>query len=74
MDVRGKSFCFTGTMSKPRCQVESEIRGMGGKVSHKVTGRTDFLVVGGCITGKSAKLADAQRLGVKVITAAELMA
>ena len=73
MRCAGKTFCFTGKMKWTRAKVESHVRSMGGKVSHKVTKSTDYLVTESR-THRSAKVADARRLGVKVVTAAEFFA
>ncbi len=72
MVIAGKSLCFTGSMKWGRREVERFARERGGKVSHKVTGKTDYLVMGA--TSDSAKLADALSMGVEVVSADEFFA
>lgn len=73
MDVLGKTLVFTGTMKKPRREVEKLARQMGCKVSHRVSRSTDYLVAG---SGgwESEKAKDARRLGVEVVSAAKFFA
>lgn len=63
--LAGKSFVLTGTLSSmTRDQAKARIQALGGKVTGSVSGKTDFVVAG---TDPGSKLADATRLGVKVL-------
>ena len=64
----GLSFCFTGTLSKPRKQFETLVTDNGGKIA-SIGKSLSYLVAG---ESAGSKLDDANRLGVKVITEQEL--
>jgi DNA ligase (NAD+) len=66
--LAGKTFVLTGTLSVPRETVAERIRAAGGKVAGSVSKKTDYVVAG---ENAGSKLADAQRLGVKVLSEAE---
>lgn len=66
--LAGKSFCVTGTLSRPREEIQDRIRALGGLVRDAVSGRLDYLVAG---EHAGSKLAKAQTLGVKVLAEAE---
>jgi DNA ligase (NAD+) len=66
--ITGKSFLITGTLSRPRADVEDEIRSKGGIVSSSVSKNLDYLIAG---EKAGSKLAKAQGLGVKVISETE---
>jgi DNA ligase (NAD+) len=66
--LAGKTFVLTGTLSVPREEVAERIRAAGGKVSGSVSKKTDYVVAG---ENAGSKLADAERLGVTVLTEAE---
>jgi DNA ligase (NAD+) len=66
----GKTFVVTGTLSKPRADVQKAIEAAGGKVAGSVSKKTTFLVAGED-TGKT-KLEAAQKNGVRVIDEATL--
>ena len=67
--LEGKTFCITGTLSRPRKEIALAIKASGGKVVSAVSGKLDYLV-----TGESAgsKLEKAQRLGVSILNESEL--
>lgn len=68
--LSGKSFVITGTMSRPRGELEAQIKAAGGKVSGTVSSKTTYLVAGENVgAGKSGK---AEALGVKVISEKDL--
>lgn len=67
--LAGKSFCLTGTISRPRKEVEADIKAAGGEIK-SVSKNLDFLVAG---AKAGSKLAKAEKLGIKIITEAELM-
>nr|MBA2540899.1 NAD-dependent DNA ligase LigA [Deltaproteobacteria bacterium] len=70
--LTGKVFVVTGTLTKPRAEVQKMIEAAGGKVAGSVTKKTHFLVAGDD-TGKT-KLDAATKNGVAVIDEAGLMA
>ena len=70
--LTGKVFVVTGTLSKERKQVESDIVAAGGKVSSSVSAKTTYVVVGK-EPGKS-KMDAAISKGVPMISESELNA
>ncbi|NVB79793.1 MAG: NAD-dependent DNA ligase LigA [Kofleriaceae bacterium] len=66
----GKTFVVTGTLSKPRADVQKMIEAAGGKVAGSVSKKTSYLVAG-AETGKT-KLEAAEKHGVTVIDEAGL--
>lgn len=69
--LSGLSFVLTGTLSRPRPEFAAEIQAAGGKVSSSVSSKTDYLVAG---EKAGSKLAKAEKLGVKVLDEAALLA
>ena len=67
--LSGQPFCITGTLSRPRKEVALSIKAEGGKVVSSVSGNLDYLVAG---ESAGSKLEKAGRLGVKVLTEAEI--
>jgi DNA ligase (NAD+) len=67
--LQGKTFVFTGTLSKPREEIAERIRQSGGKITESVSRKTSFLVLG---TEPGSKLKQARRLGVPEISEDEL--
>jgi len=65
----GQTFVLTGTLSEPRETVADRIRAAGGKVASSVSKKTSYVVAG---ENAGSKLEDARRLGVTVLTEAEL--
>ncbi len=68
--LAGLTFVVTGTLSKPRADVQKAIEAAGGKVAGSVSKKTTYLVAGED-TGKT-KLEAAQKNGVRVIDEATL--
>lgn len=67
-----KTFVITGTLpTLKRDEAKDLIQNHGGKVSDSVSAKTDYLLAG---EKAGSKLAKAEKLGVKVISEAELMA
>jgi DNA ligase (NAD+) len=63
--LAGLRFVVTGRLERfSRSEIEGRIKGLGGAVSANVNSKTDFLIAG---EDAGSKLADAQRLEVKVI-------
>lgn len=68
-DLQGKVFVFTGTIAGlTRAQAAEMVRVGGGIVRDSVSRQTDWVVAG---EGAGGKLAEARKLGVKVISAEE---
>ena len=59
----GKSFCITGSLSRPRKEIALAIKNAGGKVVGSVSGNLDILVAG---EKAGSKLAKAESLNVEV--------
>lgn len=62
--LKGKTFVLTGSLSKPRPEIEKEIVACGGKASASISSKTSFLVAG---EGGGGKRAKAEKLGVPII-------
>ncbi|MEO6772727.1 MAG: NAD-dependent DNA ligase LigA [Kofleriaceae bacterium] len=70
--LTGKTLVVTGTMTRPRADVQKSIEAAGGKVAGSVSKKTTYLVAG-ADTGKT-KLEAAEKHGVQVISEQELEA
>jgi DNA ligase (NAD+) len=69
--LSGKTFVLTGTLPHlKREEAAAKIEAAGGKISGSVSKKTDY-VVAGEVAG--SKLEKAQKLGVKIISEAELL-
>ncbi|WP_029952030.1 NAD-dependent DNA ligase LigA [Hippea sp. KM1] len=68
--IAGKSFVFTGTLSRPREYFKQLIEENGGIVRNSVSKNLDYLVVG---ENPGSKLKKAQEAGVSIINEEELM-
>jgi len=64
------SFVITGTLPKPRNEVEDFIESLGGHNTSSVSKNTSYLVAG---TDPGSKLRKAESLGVKIISYDELL-
>ena len=64
------SFVITGTLPKPRNEVEGLIESLGGHNTSSVSKNTSYLVAG---TEPGSKLRKAESLGVKIISYNELL-
>lgn len=68
----GKTFVITGTLpTLTRDAAKATIQTNGGKVSDSISAKTDYLVAG---EKAGSKLTKAEKLGVKIISEAELFA
>ena len=63
-----RTFVITGTLSKPRKELEDRIRLSGGEVSSSVGKKTDYLLAG---SDAGSKLEKARTLGVRVLSEEE---
>jgi DNA ligase (NAD+) len=66
----GLTFVITGTLPKPRNEVESIIESLGGHASSSISKSTDYLIAG---EEPGSKLRKAEALGVKRISYDELL-
>ncbi len=67
--LEGLTFVITGTLPKPRKEVEAMIEEHGGHAASSVSRSTDYLVVG---ESPGSKLEKAKKYGVKTISYEEL--
>jgi DNA ligase (NAD+) len=70
LPLKGLSFVITGTLPKPRKEVEDLIENNGGHPSSALSAKTDFLIVG---EEPGSKLKKASALGVRTISYPELL-
>lgn len=71
--LAGKSFCITGSHSRPRKDLERMIEDAGGRVVTGVSKEVDFLLIADPSSG-SSKAVKARRYGTRLIDEAELVA
>ena len=71
--LTGMTFVITGTLSKPRAEIEANIKALGGKVSGSVSAKTSYLVAAPGETG-TTKYQKAMQLNIPIISESELMA
>lgn len=69
--LAGAAFVITGTLSRPRQAVAESIGANGGRVVDSVSAKVAYLVYG---ESPGSKLEKARKLGVTVLTEAELLA
>jgi len=70
LPLEGLTFVITGTMPKPRKEIEDMIEANGGHVSSSVSRSTDYLLAG---DQPGSKLEKARSLGVAAISYADLV-
>ncbi|MDI6890423.1 MAG: NAD-dependent DNA ligase LigA [Thermodesulfovibrionales bacterium] len=70
LPLEGLTFVITGTLPRPRKEVEDMIESLGGHTSSLVSKGTDYLIVG---EDPGSKLRKAEALGVKRISCDELL-
>ena len=68
-ELASLSFVITGTLSKPRGEIQAWIESHGGNVSSSISKNTTYLVAG---DAAGSKLDKANALGVKVLNEVEL--
>ncbi|ELA46310.1 hypothetical protein VCUG_02198 [Vavraia culicis subsp. floridensis] len=71
MPIKDKRFVFTGELSKDREYFTNLVLMSGGKVTHQVSGLTNYLVVGE--DGGKVKMRKAEEIGCKIIGENEFM-
>jgi DNA ligase (NAD+) len=62
--LSGKTLVLTGTLSRPRDQIKTELQALGAKVTGSVSSKTDYLVAG---ADAGSKLGKAEKLGVEIL-------
>lgn len=67
----GMSFVITGTLSRPRAEIQKDIKNLGGSVGSAVSKNTDVLVTNDP-ESNSSKAKKARELGIKIWTELEL--
>lgn len=67
-NITDKTFVLTGTLTKPRGEVETLIESLGGKTSSSVSKNTDYVLAG---ESAGSKLDKARVLGVRIINEEE---
>lgn len=72
LNIHGKSFCMTGTLSRVRSEVIRIIEDNGGRVVAKVNGSTDYLLLGDKGIGTTKHTA-ALRYNTEIISEEDLM-
>ncbi|MBM4136802.1 MAG: NAD-dependent DNA ligase LigA [Nitrospira sp.] len=70
LPLEGLTFVITGTLSKPRDEVENLIESLGGHASSSVSKSTNYLIVG---EEPGSKLQKAKALGVKTLSYEDLL-
>jgi len=68
--INGQTFCITGTLSRPRKELEDIIISNGGLVHSNVSKNTDYLITNET-ESSSSKFVSAKKLGTKIISEAE---
>ena len=70
-EFRGKSFVFTGALTRfPRQRAEETVELLGGRATSSVSRKTDYVVAG---EDAGSKLARARELGVRVLSEHEFV-
>jgi len=68
--LQERSFCITGKLTRPRSEIEKDIKNNGGKSVSSVSKNTDFLICNEK-ESSSSKFKKAQSLDVKIISELE---
>ncbi len=67
-NFEGKTFVLTGTLSRPRTEVENLIESLGGKTSSSVSKKTDYVLAG---ENAGSKLDKARELNITILSETE---
>jgi DNA ligase (NAD+) len=71
--LTGRQFVITGSLSRPREEVEKDIRNAGGKTSSSVSKNT-FALVTNDTDSSSSKMKKAKELGIPIWSEDQLLA
>jgi DNA ligase (NAD+) len=71
--LAGKSFCFTGALSRPRKELEQLVEDRGGTLLNGVTNELNYLVMADPLSG-SSKAQKAQKYGTQCLDEAQFLA
>ena len=66
-NISGLTFAITGTLNKPRKEIEDQIISLGGQISASVSSNTDYLITNES-ESTSSKFINARKFGTKIIT------
>lgn len=69
--LAGKTVVVTGTLSRPRKEIEQALKAVGAHVTGSVTSQTQYLIAG---SDAGSKLALARSLGVPILEEGEMTA
>lgn len=69
-NIDNKSFAITGTLNRPRKNIEDQIISLGGQVVSTVSKNTNYLISNDT-ESNSSKFINAKKLGIKIISEAE---
>ena len=64
------TFAITGSLNRPRKEIEDQIISLGGQVSASVSSNTDYLITNES-ESNSSKFTNAQKFGTKIISEAQ---
>lgn len=67
--LKGTTFVLTGTLTRPRDQIKTELLGAGAKVTGTVSSNTDYVIAGENPGGKATKAA---QLGIPILDETQL--
>ena len=70
LNVKNKSFVFTGSLLMPRSQAQNEVLKRGGFVKNSISSNVDYLVAG---DRPGSKFDKAKRLGISIINESEFL-
>ena len=68
--ISGLTFAITGSLNKPRKEIEDQIISLGGQVSASVSSNTNYLITNEK-ESSSSKFINAHKFGTKIISEAE---
>jgi DNA ligase (NAD+) len=67
LKLKNLSFAITGSLTKPRKEIEDQIISLGGQVVSAVSKNTDYLITNET-KSNSSKFINAQKFGIKIMT------
>lgn len=69
LPLNGKTYVITGTLSRSRDEIKTQLQELGAKVTDSISAKTDGLIVG---EKAGSKLAKAEKLGVAILNEEKL--